>query len=149
MGHRKRVIYVVDDERIIAETIAMILIQAGFDASFFQDPKAALAAAGSVSKPDLLISDVVMPHMSGIELALRFREAAPRCRVLLFSGHVATTNLLAIAREQGHEFDILTKPVHPSDLLAKVREYSQEGREAPMEAHAASAMPSARKPQPS
>ncbi len=123
MGHGKPVVYVVDDEKVIAETLAMILRQAGFTAFAFADPKQALAAAESNSPPDLLISDVAMPGMSGIELAIAFEETYPECKVLLFSGQATTANLLEIARSQGHDFEVLSKPVHPADLLARVRDY--------------------------
>jgi len=62
-----------------------------------------------------------MPEMSGIELALQIRESCPDCKVLLFSGQAATANLLEKARADGHDFELLSKPVHPSDLLAKIR----------------------------
>jgi DNA-binding NtrC family response regulator len=64
---------------------------------------------------------VVMPGMTGIELAIHFRKAHPECKVLLFSGQAATANLLEKAREEGYDFDLLLKPVHPADLLAKLR----------------------------
>jgi DNA-binding response OmpR family regulator len=115
-----RVVFVVDDESVIAQTLATILNQAGFTASAFDHPEKAIAACADLS-PDLLITDVVMPGMSGIELALHFRRELPNCKVLLFSGQAATADLLAKAREQGHDFDLLTKPIHPTDLLAKLR----------------------------
>jgi CheY-like chemotaxis protein len=62
-----------------------------------------------------------MPVMSGIELAVKVRELCPECKVLLFSGQAATANLLENARADGHDFELLSKPVHPSDLLAKIR----------------------------
>jgi DNA-binding response OmpR family regulator len=114
------VAFVVDDERVIADTLAMILNGAGFRALPFSDPLDALAAA-STEPPNLLITDVVMPNMNGIQLAIRFRETYPECKVLLFSGQAATGDLLERARQQGHDFDILAKPVHPKDLLAKLR----------------------------
>jgi CheY-like chemotaxis protein len=73
------------------------------------------------TKPDLIISDVIMPDMNGIEAAIRIRQALPGCKILLFSGQAATADLLEKARAQGHEFEILAKPVHPQDLLAKLR----------------------------
>jgi CheY-like chemotaxis protein len=73
------------------------------------------------TKPDLIISDVIMGDMNGIEAAIRIRQILPGCKILLFSGQAATADLLEKARAQGHEFEILAKPVHPQDLLAKLR----------------------------
>ena len=121
MQQQRPEVYVVDDEKVIAETLATILNHAGFTARPFEDPQDALRAAASGSPPNLLISDVVMPGMSGIELAIKFRRAYSECRVLLFSGQAATVNLLEVARNQGYDFEVLSKPVHPADLLAKLR----------------------------
>jgi CheY-like chemotaxis protein len=121
MSRRIPVVYVVDDESVIAQTLAMILNQGGFIAFAFKDPKQALVAAEVGSAPDLLITDVMMPGMSGIDLAIRFQQVCPECKVFLFSGHAATANLLEIARSQGHEFEVMSKPIHPNDLLAKLR----------------------------
>jgi DNA-binding response OmpR family regulator len=114
-------VFVVDDEETIAFTLAAILNQSGFRATAFTNPEKALKAAES-DAPSLLISDVVMPEMDGIDLAIQFRSAHPQCKVLLFSGQSATTDLLKSASLQGHEFQILAKPVHPKDLLAAIRE---------------------------
>jgi CheY-like chemotaxis protein len=62
-----------------------------------------------------------MPGMTGVELAIHFRKAQPECRILLFSGQAPTADLLEKARTQGYDFDLLSKPVHPTDLLAKLR----------------------------
>jgi DNA-binding NtrC family response regulator len=115
-----RTVYVVDDESVIAQTLAMILNSSGFKATAFDHPKKALAAAQECS-PELLITDVVMPGMTGVELAIEFRAKYPGCKVLLFSGQASTSDLLDQARMQGHDFDLLLKPVHPTDLLAKLR----------------------------
>jgi len=45
----------------------------------------------------------------------------PKCKILLFSGQAATAALLDDARRRGHEFEVLAKPVHPTDLLAKIK----------------------------
>jgi CheY-like chemotaxis protein len=71
--------------------------------------------------PDMLISDVIMTGMTGIEAAIETRKKLPTCKILLFSGQAATADLLERAHTQGHEFEILAKPVHPTDLLAKLR----------------------------
>jgi CheY-like chemotaxis protein len=77
--------------------------------------------AARLNKPDLIISDVIMPDMNGIEAAIHIREFLPSCKILLFSGQAATADLLENARARGYEFEILAKPVHPQDLLAKLR----------------------------
>jgi CheY-like chemotaxis protein len=113
-------VLVVDDERVIADTLAIILNQNGFDASAVYTGTAAVDRARE-TKPDLIISDVIMGDMNGIEAAIRIRQILPGCKILLFSGQAATADLLEKARAQGHEFEILAKPVHPQDLLAKLR----------------------------
>jgi len=116
----KRKILVVDDERVIADTLTIILNQAGFEAVAAYTGKGAVESARS-SRPDLVISDVIMPDMNGIEAAIQIRGILPACKILLFSGQAATADLLERARAQGHEFEILAKPVHPQDLLAKLK----------------------------
>ena len=119
-GKTKRKILVVDDERVIADTLAIILNQHGFDASAVYTGTAAVERARS-TKPDLIISDVIMPDMNGIEAAIHIRKFLPGCKILLFSGQAATADLLESARAQGHEFEILAKPVHPQDLLSTLK----------------------------
>lgn len=119
-------VFVVDDEFIIASTLELILRQKGFDATSFSSPVDVLEAARS-GAPDLLISDVVMPQFSGIELAIRLQQQCPHCKVLLFSGQAATAGILATARANGHNFEILGKPVHPTDLLRKIKEAIEVG----------------------
>lgn len=114
-----RKIYIVDDETLIAFTLEEILKNAGFDAKSFTKPLEALEAAKSAT-PDLLITDVVMPKMSGVELAIEFRTHYPGCQILLFSGQSRVADQLEKAREQGHNFAILAKPIHPRDLIAAI-----------------------------
>jgi CheY-like chemotaxis protein len=113
-------VFVVDDERIIASTLATILKQSGFNAEAFTNPLEALEEARTRA-PDLLVSDVFMPELSGIDLAIRLTAECPDCKVLLFSGQAATADLLAKARKDGRDFALLTKPVHPKDLLAVIK----------------------------
>jgi CheY-like chemotaxis protein len=113
-------VLVVDDERVIADTLAMILNQSGFQARAIYSGEGAVAAATSF-EPDMLISDVIMADLNGIDAAIRIKELLPAIKVLLFSGQAATADLLDNARKQGYEFEILAKPVHPQDLLNKLR----------------------------
>jgi CheY-like chemotaxis protein len=95
----------------------------GFSARFFTCPLEALAAARSES-PDLIISDVAMPGISGIDLAIQMRAQYPNCKILLFSGQAATSDLLENARAQGYDFRLLQKPVHPSEFLFEIGQLS-------------------------
>lgn len=115
----KKHVLVVDDERPIADTLALILRNAGYDASAFYDPLKALLHSQSIC-PDLVISDVMMPAMTGIEMAVQIQEHCARAKILLFSGMAISHDLLAEARRSGHNFELLSKPVHPTDLLAKL-----------------------------
>lgn len=113
-------VFVVDDEQLIADTLVAILQSQGYDAKAFYIAEAALTACAN-GGPDMIITDVVMPGMGGIELAMRVRQEYPDCRVLLFSGQACTVDMLEAARNKGYEFELLSKPVHPSDLLARLR----------------------------
>ncbi len=114
-------VFVVDDEPAIAFTLAAILKLNGYDARGFKNPLEALEEI-TIIRPDLLISDVVMPQLSGIDLAIRVKEQCPACKVLLFSGQAQTADLLEVARIQGHDFELLAKPIHPADLLARIKD---------------------------
>jgi CheY-like chemotaxis protein len=113
-------VLVADDERVIADSLAMILNQSGFEARAVYSGEKVLELVSSFA-PDMLISDVIMAGLNGIDAAIRVREMLPRIKILLFSGQAATANLLENARSNGYEFEILTKPVHPQDLLARLR----------------------------
>jgi CheY-like chemotaxis protein len=113
-------VLVVDDEQVIADTLAKILDINGYDASAVYSGLAAIESAREL-RPDLIISDVIMQDMDGIEAAIHIRDFLPSCKILLFSGQAATADLLENARSQGHDFEILAKPVHPSELLAKLK----------------------------
>jgi DNA-binding response OmpR family regulator len=116
----KRRVIVVDDEKVIANTLAIILNDSGFEA------RAAFSGEETVKliesfPADLVIADVIMPGMSGIEAAIIVRDKLPNCKILLLSGQAATSDMLDAARAQGYDFEILAKPVHPTDLLEKLR----------------------------
>ena len=116
----KHKVLVADDERVIADTLAMILNQSGFEARAVYSGEKALELT-STFEPDMLISDVIMADLNGIDAAIRIRELRPSIKILLFSGQAATADLLEKARARGYEFEILAKPVHPQDLLSRLR----------------------------
>jgi len=113
------VILVVDDECAIADTLTEILKRSGFNAIAAYDGPSALDAA-LLNPPEVLITDVVLPGMNGIDLAISMRRIFTDCKVILFSGNAATSPLLETAMRAGHNFVLLTKPVHPGEMLAHV-----------------------------
>jgi CheY-like chemotaxis protein len=120
------VVLVVDDESVIADTVAEILSRSGYATMTAYDANEALETA-LTTPPEMLITDVVLPGMSGIELAIKMRRIFPDCKILLFSGQAAAIDLLATASGAGHHFNLIHKPVHPKDLLMHVAESLKQG----------------------
>jgi CheY-like chemotaxis protein len=85
-------IIVADDEEIIANTLTQILNLSGFEARAVYSGEAALQVLDCF-EPDVLISDVVMTGITGVEAAIAVQALTPNCKVLLFSGQAATTDL--------------------------------------------------------
>ena len=117
---RKMNLLVVDDERLIADSLAWILNLRGFNARSVYSGTEAIDHA--VMNPiDILISDVVMEGTSGIDAAIEICKLLPKCRVLLLSGNIGTSDMLKAAHDLGHDFDILAKPVHPDEIIDRLK----------------------------
>ena len=114
-------ILVVDDEKVIADTIVQILNRDGFIAEAAYGGEEAIEKA-RLHCPELVLSDVLMPQVDGVEAAIAIRQHCPETRIILFSGQAATVEILARARERGHTFELLPKPIHPTDLIRHLRE---------------------------
>jgi DNA-binding NtrC family response regulator len=112
-------ILVVDDERIIADTLAAILRMNGANAKAAYSGEVALEIALQC-RPDILISDVVMGQMSGIELAIRLSSELPACRLILISGQSSSTDLPAETARKGYRFEFLERPISPQRLLSHI-----------------------------
>ena len=108
----KRKVLVVDDEHRIADTLTVILNQSGFDASAAYTGTMAVDRAREI-RPDLVITDVIMPDMNGIEAAIQIRAMLPACKILLFSGQAATADLLERGGDPGFGLDHLSKQRQP------------------------------------
>ena len=113
------VVMVVDDERVIADTLVAILARSGYAAIAAYDGESALERART-ARPQMVITDVCMPGMGGIELAVAIRDSYPECKILLFSGQMSTVDLLVASRNAGYDFAAISKPIHPTELLARV-----------------------------
>ena len=113
-------VLVVDDENLITDTICAILNESGFEAVGAYSGAEALEAAGKY-RPHIVLSDVMMPRMSGVELGIQLRSLYPETKVILFSGQAATSGIIQRAQADGHRFDLIPKPIHPRDLIARLQ----------------------------
>jgi DNA-binding response OmpR family regulator len=121
-GYKDVKILIVDNERLIADTLAAILRMNGFEPTVAYSAEDALLIAKELH-PDLLLSDVIMGPMSGIDLAIVLSAVLPNGKILLSSGQSATMRLLDAAESRGHHFEILAKPVHPQLILDRISAY--------------------------
>lgn len=117
---RKPTILVVDDQQMLADTTTMVLNQSGFRAHRAYSGQSALEMALDL-KPDYLLTDVLMPGMNGVDLAICVRNQLPATVIVLISGQAGITDLLHQAKEGGYEFNLLAKPVRPEKLLEYLR----------------------------
>ncbi len=114
MGHK---VLVVDDEHIVADTLGIIFQKSGFDC------QVAYTGAEAISRiqdfcPELLLCDISMPGMNGLDTASNVIRKCPECRVLLLTGHYA--NLVSAqqwAQDHPGRSGVLTKPVGPRQLV--------------------------------
>jgi DNA-binding response OmpR family regulator len=114
-----RRILIVEDERVVADTLGQILRAHGYAIQIAYSAEAAIDLLMWWA-PDLAILDVMLPKMNGIELAMVLKKHFPACGILLFSGQPSVEALVENAKRDGHQFDILAKPVHPSVMLDAV-----------------------------
>jgi CheY-like chemotaxis protein len=84
----------------------------GFLATAFTDPLEALQSA-KTERPDVLVTDVIMPNLNGIDLASQFKALYPNCKILLFSGMSNYSEFFVAAYEAGMRIPVLSKPLHP------------------------------------
>src|SRR3954451_17915858 len=113
-------VLVVDDEFIIASTWSQILRMSGFETEMATSGHEAIRIARQ-RRPDVLLSDVLLPGINGIETAAEILKFHPGCRVILISGHAETARSLADDYPGKPDFEILRKPIHPLILLDRIR----------------------------
>lgn len=118
-GAKPRIL-VVDDEKPVADSLVFLLKHEGFDAAAAYSGEEAQQSAAR-APVHLLISDVMMPGLDGVETAIGICKVSPACRVILFSGHDDAPALVEGARAKGYDFELIQKPLHPQELLSKLR----------------------------
>jgi len=116
----RRKVLIVDDEQVVADTLAIIFQKQGYECRVSYTGNEAVALAGNF-RPDLLLCDIAMPDRNGLDVASTIVEQCPDCRVIVLTGqysHLPAAWQWAschpgIAR-------VLTKPLLPDRLLKKV-----------------------------
>jgi len=110
-------ILVVDDDRLVADTLALIFVKSGFEARTAYSADQALESARAFH-PNLLLCDVTMPGRDGLALVCDVTRELPSCRIIVLTGFYSN---LKNVREQSSKLarpvGILTKPCQPADLL--------------------------------
>ena len=114
------IVLVADDEWLIADSLAMILNRSGFQATPVHSIKEAVETAMEL-KPDFLVCDVCMGGMAGIDAAIHIHNICPQCKVILCSANLGGEALAEGARAEGHSFEFLMKPFHPTVLLRQLK----------------------------
>lgn len=109
-------VLIVEDEEVVANTLGQILSGHGYDVRIAYSAEAAMQIISGWS-PNVALLDVMLPRMNGIEFAVVLKKDRPRCGVVLFSGQPSVEELLQKARNEGHSFEILAKPIHPTVVL--------------------------------
>lgn len=110
-------ILVVDDEPALLQLVTMVLKQNGHTVlSASSGVEALMLYSSYQSKVDLVLTDIMMPGMNGIELAARFRALNPRVRILLMSGFVSDELVVP------PDCELLQKPFLPNRLLEVVEQ---------------------------
>jgi CheY-like chemotaxis protein len=116
---RRRRVLILDDSSVVAETFQLIVSRQG------HETRVSLSAEHAVEviaewQPDVAIVDVMLPGMNGIEFAKVLKAMHSECEIVLVSGHPGSNDLLEIAKNQGHLFPILPKPLDPALIVSLV-----------------------------
>ena len=115
-------ILVVDDDLNVQKLLKKVLENAGYEVLVASDGPSAVTIARD-DPPHLMISDILMPGMDGIDTMVELRREYPHVKVIAISGggHIAPENYLKIASEFGATRTLL-KPFTPLKLIALVKE---------------------------
>ena len=119
-------ILLAEDEDAMRTYLERALTKAGYEVESVDRGTEALPLLEK-GNFDLLLSDIVMPEMDGIELAQRCAEVSPRTKVMFITGFAAVS--LRASREQPHA-KVLSKPFHLRDLVLEVERVFEDQREA-------------------
>lgn len=115
-------VLIADDEKIIADTLALILNLNGFEATAVYSGEQAVETALTL-RPDALISDICMGKMSGIDAAIFIQRIVSNCEILLISG-LAGDEMLSQVTALHPAFAVFEKPLDPRVLIDNLKSFS-------------------------
>lgn len=118
----RRTVLVIDDDRVLADTLAQILRLNGFQPVALYSGEEAVELVERL-QPDIVLSDIRMSSVDGIEAAKRIRELHPECRVILFTAHPVSTAMRHMIHRM--DFELLQRPLHPEEVLTTLRRAPQ------------------------
>jgi CheY-like chemotaxis protein len=114
-------ILVIDDDFIVRRTIIRLLEDGGYKVLSAENGLRGMAMFRS-ERPDLVITDIIMPEQEGIQTITEMRKAKPDAKIIVISGsgRIGNIDFLRIAQHLGAS-DAIAKPFDPDDLLKRVR----------------------------
>ena len=115
-------ILVIDDNVVVRNTIIQMLESEGYAVVSAEDGRRGLSVFRS-ERPDLVITDIIMPEKEGIETIRDIRSEAPDTKIIAISGggRMGNTDFLKIARQLGAS-DVIAKPLDPDYFISVVRD---------------------------
>ena len=114
-----RTIVLVEDQEAVRQVLSRHLKRCGYHLHVFSSPGELRARAGALDpRPDLLLSDVVLPGMNGVELARAVVPLWPGVRVLFMSGYTADVSVTAM--QSVTEDTLISKPFRPAELVERI-----------------------------
>lgn len=116
MADRRPRVLIVEDEAVVLHTLQLILQQHEYEVRAARDGHEVFAVVPAF-QPDILLCDINLPDIDGIQIAIRIKREVPHCRIVLLSGEITSADLLEEAKANGHYFEVLAKPTDPQHLL--------------------------------
>jgi CheY-like chemotaxis protein len=117
-------VLIADDEKIIADTLAIIIRNSGFSVTTVYGGNSAVETAEKL-QPEVVICDIRMPDMNGVDAANRISQILPTSKIVLCSGHTEAQGSLENAHAAGLKFVFLAKPVSPAVFLDFLKSYEE------------------------
>jgi two-component system, chemotaxis family, chemotaxis protein CheY len=113
-------ILIIDDDRMVRETLKIVLTTAGHEVAMANDGKEGLSLVGTF-QPSLIITDILMPEKEGVETIQDLRQLVPDLPIIAISGggRVGNMSFLKVAQHFGAD-RTFAKPFEPDDILGAI-----------------------------